>query len=146
VITWIDDACAATARQSKACEVVGIFGRTLQRWREKGGAKADGRKQAGTRSVPANKLSEYERQQILDVANAPKFAHLPPSQIVPSMADHGLYLASEASFYRVLREADQLAHRGKVKPATGKRPEPLQADQPNQLWSWDITYLSTGIG
>jgi hypothetical protein len=86
VITWIDDACAATARQSKACEAVGIFGRTLQRWREKGGAKADGRKQAGTRSVPANKLSEYERQQILDVANAPKFAHLPPSQIVPSMA------------------------------------------------------------
>jgi len=145
VITWIDDACAASARQSKACEVVNISERTLQRWREEGGVKADGRKQAGIRRAPANKLSEHERQQILDVANAPEFAHLPPSQIVPALADQGQYLASEASFYRVLREADLLAHRSKAKPATRKRPKPLQADQPNQLWSWDITYLSTTV-
>ncbi len=107
--------------------------------------KADGRKQASARREPANKLCEHERRQILDIANTPEFAHLPPSQIVPALADQGLYIASESSFYRVLREADQLAHRGKAKPATRQRPKPLQADAPNQLWSWDITYLATTV-
>ncbi len=142
---WIDEACASGARLTKACEVLEISPRTLQRWRESGEVKADGRKQAKTRNEPSNKLCEHERQHILDVANAPEFAHLPPSQIVPALADQGLYIASESSFYRVLREAEQLTHRGKAKPATRQRPKPLQANAPNQLWSWDITYLATTI-
>jgi transposase InsO family protein len=117
----------------------------VQRWRENGKVKADGRKEANARRVPANKLTEPERQQILNIANAPEFAHLPPSQIVPALADQCLYIASESSFYRVLREADQLAHRGKAKPSTRQRPKPLQASAPNQLWSWDITYLPTTV-
>ena len=145
MISWIDEACATGARQSKACEVVGMTPRTLQRWREGGGVKKDGRKAAGARRIPANKLSEQIRQQILDTANAPQFAHLPPSQIVPILADQGHYIASESSFYRVLREADQLAHRSKAKPPTKQRPQPLWASGPNQLWSWDITYLPTTV-
>ena len=127
MIAWIDEACIAGARVSRACEVLEISARTLQRWREDGEVKADGRKQAGARREPANKLCEHERRQILDIANTPEFAHLPPSQIVPALADQGLYIASESSFYRVLREADQLAHRGKAKPSTRQRPKPLQA-------------------
>jgi len=122
VIAWIDEAGIAGARVSRACEVLEISPRTLQRWREDGEVKADGRKQAGARREPANKLCEHERRQILDIANTPEFAHLPPSQIVPALADQGLYIASESSFYRVLREADQLAHRGKAKPSTRQRP------------------------
>jgi transposase InsO family protein len=119
--------------------------RTLQRWRVQGAVKADGRKAAGSRREPANKLSEHERRQILDIANEPQFAAMAPSQIVPALADRGQYIASESSFYRVLREADQLARRGKAKPPTRQRPKPLQAGAPNQLWSWDITYLATTI-
>jgi transposase InsO family protein len=145
VIAWINDACVAGARLSRACEMLEISPRTLQRWREDGEVKADGRKQAGARREPANKLSEVEHRKILDIANTPEFAHLPPSQIVPALADQGLYIASESSFYRVLREADQLARRGKARPATRQRPKPLQADAPNQLWSWDITYLATTV-
>jgi len=145
VSVWIGQACSDGARLSSACEVLEISPRTLQRWRGNGAVKADGRKQAKVGSEPANKLSEHERQQILDVANTPEFAHLPPSQIVPSLADQGRYIASESSFYRILREVGQLAHRGKAKPATRQRPKPLQADAPNQLWSWDITYLATTI-
>jgi len=107
--------------------------------------KADGRQQAGAQREPANKLCEQERRQILDIANAPEFAPLAPSQIVPVLADRGLYIASESSFYRVLREANQLARRGKAKPPTRQRPTPLQASAPNQLWSWDITYLATTL-
>ncbi len=147
MIVWIDEACAAGARLSRVCEVLAISARTQQRWRDHGEVKADGRKEAGAQRVPANKLTEPERAQILETANAPEFADRPPSQIVPALADQGCYIASESSFYRVLREANQLAHRGKAKPSTRQRPEPLQANAPNQLWSWDITYLpSTVIG
>jgi putative transposase len=145
MITWIDEACAAGARLTKACEVLTLSPRTLQRWREDGEVKADRRKEASVNRCPANKLSEQERQQILGVVNAPEFAYLPPSRIVPALADRGQYLASESSIYRILREADQLAKRGKAKPPTRQRPAPLQADGPNQLWSWDITYLATTV-
>jgi transposase InsO family protein len=70
---------------------------------------------------------------------------MPPSQIVPILADRGCYIASESSFYRVLREANQLAHRGKAKAPRNNRPAPLQAIAANQLWSWDITYLATTV-
>ncbi|MEA3291361.1 MAG: IS3 family transposase, partial [Pseudomonadota bacterium] len=145
VITCIDAACQAGARLSRACRVVAISPRTLQRWRADGEVKADGRQAAGARRTPANKLSDQERRRILDLVNEPAFAHLPPSQIVPALADQGRYVASESSFYRVLREADQLAHRGKAKAPRHYRPQPLQASAPNQLWSWDITYLATTV-
>jgi putative transposase len=145
VTGWIDEACAAGARVTEACRVVAISARTLQRWRETGEVKADGRRQAGQQRAPANKLTEDERRQILAIANEPEFAHMPPSQIVPILADRGRYLASESSFYRVLREADQLAHRGEAKAPRHHRPAPLQASAANQLWSWDITYLATTV-
>jgi len=145
VVTWIDEACAAGARSAPACAVLGISPRTLQRWREHGGVKADARQQSAQGREPANKLSEHERQRIVAVANSEEFASMPPSQIVPALADRGLYLASESSFYRVLREADQLAHRGKAKAPKHRRPTPLKATAPNQLWSWDITYLATTV-
>ncbi len=141
----IDEACDGGARRSEACRVLALSARTLQRWREDGEVKADGRKEAGAQREPANKLSEQERRQILDIANQPEFAAMAPNQIVPALADRGQYLASESSFYRVLREADQLARRGKAKPPARQRPMPLQASAPNQLWSWDITYLATTI-
>ena len=66
VSAWIGEACAGGARLSRACEVLEISPRTLQRWCENGAVKADRRKQAKAGSGPANKLSEHERQQILD--------------------------------------------------------------------------------
>ena len=141
----IDEACCAGARLSEACRLIAISPRTLQRWRDDGGVKADGRQAAADQRAPANKLSEQERHQILMIANRPEYARMPPSQIVPALADQGCYISSESSFYGVLREADQLAHRGKAKPPTHQRPEALQASAPNQLWSWDITYLATTV-
>lgn len=146
VVNLIKEAVTAGARRSKACNVVGVSVRTLQRW-ERGNTQVqvDGRKAAASCRQTKNKLSISERQIILDIANSQKFANLTPNQIVPMLADQGCYIASESTFYRVLHGANQLNHRGKMKPPTRKRPEPLQADLPNQLWSWDITYLSTTV-
>ena len=140
-IELIGNACFAGARLSTACDILGVSPRTVQRWR--GHDKPDGRKAAAKQRTPANKLSERERDQILTICNQPEFANMSPNQIVPALADQSTYVASESSFYRVLRKADQLAHRGKAKPPTHKRPESLEASAPNQLWSWDITYLPT---
>lgn len=145
MIALIDEACTAGARLVKACEVLELSPRTVQRWREDGTVKVDGRKAAAQNREPANKLAEEERDEILATANSPEFAHLPPSQIVPLLADQGLYLASESSFYRVLHKAKQLAHRDKAKAPRNNRPEPATANAPNQVWSWDITYLKTNV-
>ena len=71
-----------------------------------------------------------------------EFAHLSPHQIVPALADQGRYIASESTFYRVLRAADQLARRGRPKAPARVRPQPVEATGPNQVWSWDITYCA----
>lgn len=130
---------------AKACAVLGLSPRTLQRWREAGAVREDARAAAARQRVPANRLSDSEREAILAVLNQPEFAHLPPSQVVPALADQGRYLACESSLYRILRAAKQLQHRGKRRAPCHTRPEPFEAHAPNQLWSWDITYLATTI-
>lgn len=72
--------------------------------------KADNRPDA-VRPEPKNKLTEDERTQIISLCNQPEFASLPPSQIVPTLLDDGIYVASTSSFYRVLKQANQLHHR-----------------------------------
>ena len=141
MMALIDEACAAGARREKACKILGLSLRSVQRWRDdQGQLKGDGRQAAAAQRTPANALSPGERAQVLEVANAPAFAALSPKQIVPKLADQGEYVASESSFYRILREEQQMAHRGKAKPATRSRPEPLVAHGPNQVWTWDITW------
>jgi putative transposase len=142
-MAWLSAACAAGARREAACRAVGLSVRTWQRWQREGQAKVDGRTIAVHR--PANQLSEDERQRLLAVANAPEFRSLPPSQIVPALADREEYLASESTFYRVLRAADQAERRGRARPLTRTAPKAHRATAPNQLWSWDITYLATTV-
>lgn len=148
-IQLIDQAHAAGARQSKACTVIGITSRTLRRWRnnqEAHGDLADQRQKAAAERACPQALTEQERQAVLDTCNRPEFRSLPPSQIVPILADRGEYLASESTFYRILHDADQAAHRGRAQaPREVPKPRALQATAPNQVWSWDITYLPTQI-
>jgi len=145
VSALIDDTCAAGARLDRACKAIGLSERTLQRWREQGTIKDDSRAQAAQKRIPANRITEAERQEVLEVVNRPEFAHMAPNQIVPALADQGHYIVSESTFYRVLRKAEQLTPRGKSRTPTHQRPEPFQATAPNQLWSWDITYLATTL-
>jgi transposase InsO family protein len=145
MISDIDEACASGARLDMACAIAGISPRTIQRYHRDDTVKSDGRKAAASLRIPANKITEEERSEILRVANSPQFENKPPSQIVPELADQGRYLASESSFYRILRAARQLAHRGRVKAPTHSKPDELVATAPDQLWSWDITYLPTTV-
>jgi len=142
----IEAAHQAGARLHLACEVAGIDVRTLQRWRAGDGlARGDGRPQA-VHPTPGHALSPAEREQILRVANAPRFADMPPARIVPALADEGVYLASESSFHRVLRAHGQTQHRGRAKPPRASRaPTTHVATAPRQVWCWDMTYLPAQV-
>jgi len=141
----VSNAVASGARQDKACEVIGFSTRTLQRWRIDGEIGADKRPTA-LRQEPGNKLSLAERQAVIDVCNSEEFASLPPSQIVPILADRGEYIASESSFYRVLHAKNMLHHRGKAKPRNiHKKPTSYTAKKKNEVWSWDISYMPTAV-
>lgn len=111
---------------------------------QEGEIAVDGRKDAD-RPVPTNKLSEAERQAIIEVCNSKRFKSQPPSQIVPMLADEGTYLASERTFYRVLHETDQQHHRGRANKPSIRKPTSHCATGPNQVWSWDITFLASPV-
>lgn len=138
----IDEAVAAGARLDAAAAVLGLSGRTLIRWRGKEGG-CDMRK--GPNSAPANKLDDQERQQIVDVANSPEYRDLSPKQIVPKLADQGVFIGSESSFYRVLKEQEMVNHRERSRPAVHHRPKDFTASGPCQVWTWDITYLRSSV-
>lgn len=70
-----------------------------------------------------------------------EFVDLPPTQIVPKLADQCIYIASESSFYRVLREKKMQNHRGRSKKPEKRYPTSHLAIAPNQVWTWDITWL-----
>jgi len=148
-ITLIVEAKTAGARLEKSCEITGITVRTLRRWKNQqliSQQTQDQRKVAAENRVPVNKLSKAEREQIIETCNLPEYKSLPPSQIVPLLADKGEYIASESSFYRVLRDADQVNRRGRAEqPKVRTKPKGFNATGPNQVWSWDITYLASTL-
>ncbi len=137
ILGLIDEARAAGARLRPCCEVLGLDPRTIQRWRRQ---PEDGRRTA-QRPAPANRLSEAERERVRRIACSPRFRDLSPKQIVVQLADEGVYVASESTFYRVLRAHELLSHRNRARPATHSKPREKIALGPNQVWSWDITYL-----
>ena len=143
IMALIKEARHSGARQSRACEIMGLSPKTIQRWSQSQ-SHQDGRIEA--KQSPSNKLTELEYQRIIKVANQPEYADLSPGKIVPKLADNGVYIASESTFYRVLCAEKQLKHRQKAKPIRQiKKPKALRATAPNQLYSWDITYLPTQV-
>lgn len=144
LIDSIAEATTAGARQASACAVLGLSSRTLQRWQVGETLGEDRRPQR--QFTPPHALSEAERSHILTVANSAEFADCPPSQIVPRLADQGIYLGSESTIYRILKAVQQLKHRRSERPGQPRtKPKALSATAPNQLYSWDITYLPTVI-
>jgi putative transposase len=94
------------------------------------------------RAVPARALSDAEREEVLGVLHSERFVDCSPAQVWATLLDEGRYLASERTFYRLLaarhgsvtERRDQLTHPAYAKPE-------LLAEQPNELWSWDVSKL-----
>jgi transposase InsO family protein len=137
----IDEAVQTGASQARASVLLGVSVRSVQRWRHQ---PEDARTTSG-RASALNKLSDIERQALLQAACWEEFASLTPHQIVPKLADQGIYLGSVSTFYRVLK-AEGLNHRrGRSKAPQRRALTTHRADGANQLWCWDITWMPTTI-
>lgn len=126
---WINEAVTAGARRAVACQEVSLSLRTWQQRQENG-------RPVAVRPAPANSLSAEEELQIRETCHQPEYASLPPSQIVPRLTDKGIYLASESTFYRVLRQHGEVHHRGQKRRSERITP-PLTytATRPRQVWT-----------
>lgn len=144
ILGWIAEALDAGARLESVCEVIGLDVRTVQRWRGRGADGGDDRRR-GPRTTPSNALSEAERANVVAIARSAEFRDATPKTIVPKLADRGVYVASESTFYRELRKVGEMTHRGRARPATPRAVPTHTATGPNQVWSWDITYLPTTV-
>lgn len=143
-VQLIEEAMGNGASCRKACERLGITERTFYRWKNRKSdtdSYEDGRPTA-IHPEPANKVPQEIRKQIIDTCNSPEYASMPPCEIVPALADKGIYIASESTFYRVLREEKMLNHRGRSEAPKRNRPATYSATAPNQVYMWDITYLN----
>ena len=123
-----------------ACKDLEIDFKSFLRWK-----RDPEDKRHGPITTPKNKLSQAEKDMIIEVATSKEYVDDSPWVIVSKLADKGEYLASESTFYKVLKERKMSVHRGKSKPSTRKRPEALVATGANEIWTWDITYLNTLI-
>ena len=122
IIVMINQARRKGACLAPACETAEIDPATYRRWQSAGQVVAE-RRATAARPMPYNKLTSQEREMILLTCHLPEFQSLPPSQIVPTLADQGLFLASESSFYRLLREVNEQHDRGRENPRQ-KRAKP----------------------
>lgn len=124
-------------RISEACRTAGLSIRTLQLWK----SAADDRRAIRPRPVPQNKLSAEEERQVLDICHEAQCTCLPPAQIVPQLTNENRFIASEYTFYRVLSCAGETTCCGQQRAPQSKPLATWKATGPNQVWSWDITWL-----
>jgi len=138
----INEAVSSGSSKDKACEETGYDIRTIQRWDK----NLEGDKRKNRTTMPKNALSAEEREEIIACCCEERFIDLTPNEIVPLLAEEGVYKGSESTFYRVLKDNNMLHHRYETKPKTARKtPRELEATGPNQVWSWDITYISSHI-
>jgi transposase len=147
LLPLIGQAVSNGARLHKAFSEIGLSSRTVQRWLHPTAQAGDARLTTlRTKVTPPNRLSATEREAAMQVLNSDEFKDLPPSQIVPRLADAGRYVASESTMYRLLHASAQMAHRRLERvPSKVSKPRALVATKPHQVFCWDITYLPAPV-
>jgi len=142
ILNLVAKAVYSGCRKTLACQEVGIDIRTLQRW-ERGKDLIDRR--TLHHHIPANKLSEPDKARVVELLNSEEFKDKTPWEIVPTLTDREEYIASESTMYRIMRQVKLNRHRSRSMPKRHHKPKAYAATGPNQVWSWDITYLRTSV-
>lgn len=134
IIEAVDISVSSGARMFKACEAIRLDQRRLRRWRK---TEGDGRK-GGYRAL-GQRLSETEKDAIVEAFQQPGMKELPIKAAYATLMDRNVYLGSPSTLARVLRERKVRKSRT-AKAKNTKRPE-LAATGVGQIWCWDITWL-----
>ena len=137
----IRDGVEHGARVAPLCDALGVHPRTYARWSAN---PIDRRKGCRKRNIRA--LTDDERQQIITVCTSERFRDTTPGEIVAILAEEGTYIASERTFYRVLKAEGLLHHRTNSRPARrAHQPPELKATGPDQVYTWDITWIPSYV-
>ena len=90
-------------------------------------------------------LCEAERALLLNLLLSERFVDASPRQVYAQLLQEGVYHASPRTMYRLLHEHQAVCERRKVRRHPAYTKPELQATGPNQVWTWDITYLKTPV-
>jgi putative transposase len=131
----LDDLEAVTST-SRACVLLGASRATVYRRR-----RPPAPRPPAARPAPSNKLTETERQRILDALRCEEYCDLAPAQVWARLLDEGIYLCSISTMYRLLASVGENRERRRQRTHPSKKKPELIARRPNQVWSWDITKL-----
>jgi putative transposase len=123
-----------------ACAALGVSRASLYRTRRPATASSPA---ARIRASSPRRLSEVERQRILDVLHLEEFADQPPTEVYATLLGRGEYIGSIRTMYRVLAEAGESRERRNQRTPHPHAMPSLTATAPNQVWTWDITKLAT---
>ena len=93
------------------------------------------------RPTPPNALSEQERAAVLAVLASDRFVDKSVAYVWATLLDEGVYLASQSTMHRLLREAGQAGDRRRQASHPTRTPPELVARKPGDVWSWDITKI-----
>jgi transposase InsO family protein len=103
------------------------------------------KRKGSQRHIP-HRFTAEEEQHLYAMAMTPEFRDATPEQIVAILASRGEYYGSPRTLYRILKKRSALHHRRRSKKPTPPRPARyLEVTSPNQVWSWDITWLKTEV-
>lgn len=147
IVALLQEGISRGVSAKAIADLFGLATRTLRRWglmiRAQGFSR-DQRKGASRHVM--HRFSEEERQQVLSTVNDPRFADLTPNQIVAILAEGGIYVGSESTIYRIMRQEGLLNHRGRSRPPREPREPPvLEATGIHQVLAWDITLVPSPV-
>jgi putative transposase len=118
------------------CAALGVSRATVHRRRFRLGASVMPHR---PRSTPARALNAAQRQEMLDLLHAPRFADQAPAEIYATLLDEGVYHCSIRTMYRLLDGNGEIRERRRQLRHPAYRKPELLALRPNEVWSWDIS-------
>lgn len=140
ILSGVQDAVILGSGFETACDAIGMSPRRLQRWR----TRVQDRRRGGLRTSD-QKLSEQEKDAIVEAFHKPEYVDLPIRAAWVKMLDEGVCMCSPATVFRVLDERKAKARLTVRRAHPHRRPPVLEAKAVNQVWTWDITYLPSPL-
>lgn len=142
LLSAVEEAMESGVSKKDASEVIGLNPKTLSRWmKDPNGID----RRSNNKFHTSNKLTREEEAEILDLISSPAYRDKAPYEVVALLAEEGRYICSERTIYRLLERLGLNTHRSKTKAPEREKPSECVATNPNQVYTWDISYLHTKI-
>jgi putative transposase len=125
------------------CQKLELDVKRYQRWVrvcQKTGLYGGGK--PGPEKAPHGLLPE-EKGDIIRLAKDDTYADLSHRQLGVVASETGQVEASASSFYRVMKQ-EQLMEKRQRRPRTPQEKPEVKPTRPNEIWSWDLTYIALG--